>query len=102
MNDEEVVRAADQIVRAAWFEEMLRCRTVMHEAVQSAYDYQEAARKFLKAALHDGGADSVAAAWQSVHDSDEVVRRNRAAAERLLPVIERELLACAAQSESDH
>ena len=102
MNDEEVIRAADQIVRAAWFEEMLRCRTVMREAVQCAYDYQDAARRFLKAALHEGAADSVATAWQSVHDANEVVRRNRAAAERLLPAIERELLACASPSDSDH
>lgn len=102
MNDEDVVRAADQIVRTAWFEEMLRCRTVMREAVQCAYDYQNAARRFLKAALREGGAESVSAAWRSVHDADTMVHRNRAAAERLLPVIERELLACASATESDY
>ncbi|HEV2633511.1 MAG TPA: hypothetical protein VGX23_00090 [Actinocrinis sp.] len=102
MNDEDVVRAADQIVRSAWVDEMLRCRNLMREAVQSAYDYQSAAQRFLKAALREGSSSAIASAWQAVDDAAQTVRRNRAAAERLLPVIEQELVACAAQLEPDH
>lgn len=102
MNDEDVVRAADQIVRGAWFDEMLRCRTVMLDGIRIAQEYRNAARRYLTAALREGGAEAIAAAWNSVHDSERVLRRNRAAAERLLPLIERELVACAEPSESDH
>jgi hypothetical protein len=102
MNDEEVVRTADQIVRAAWFDEMLRCRCVMLDGIRVAQDYQNAAQRYLSAALREGGAGAIAAAWRSVHDSERVLQRNRAAAGRLLPLIERELLACASRSESDH
>jgi hypothetical protein len=102
MSGEEAVQAADEIVRAAWIEEMLRCRTMMQDAVGWAQEYQQTAQVYLDSAVRSGVPASVMAARFTLIEATGAVRRNRAAAERLLPLIEQELLACASPRESGY
>ena len=95
MSSEEAVRAADEIIRSAWAEEMLRCRAIMQDAVQYARGCQRVAQSALDSAITDGDPTAIAAACTALADATSAVNRSSAAAETVLPVIERELLACA-------